>query len=75
MNSPPSSSNQAIGETAGLVWHTLSDQGPLSLAKLVEQTGRNRDLVMQAIGWLAREDKIAIAETKRGKLVSLREAS
>lgn len=73
MSSTATSSIQAIGETAGVVWHALSSHGPLSLAKLVEQTGRNRDLVMQAVGWLAREDKIAIADTKRGKIVSLRE--
>jgi hypothetical protein len=28
---------------------------------------------MQAIGWLAREDKIEITETKRGRILSLRE--
>ena len=25
---------EEVGETAGLVWHTLQDQGPLSYAKL-----------------------------------------
>lgn len=64
-----------IGETAGVVWHALKDNGPLSLAKIVDLSGKNRDLVMQAIGWLAREDKLEIAETKRGKIVSLKEVS
>lgn len=72
-NAGATSATATIGETAGLVWHALKQSGPLSLAKLVEQAGKNRDLVMQAIGWLAREDKIQIVETKRGKLVSLRE--
>jgi hypothetical protein len=71
-NAASSTTNMTIGETAGVVWHTLSDQGPLSLAKLVELSARNRDSVMQAIGWLAREDKIVLTETKRGKLVALR---
>ncbi|HEY2411723.1 MAG TPA: winged helix-turn-helix domain-containing protein [Pirellulaceae bacterium] len=62
-----------IGETAGAVWRALSENRSLSLAKLVEQVGGNRDLVMQAVGWLAREDKIDITETKRGRIVSLRE--
>ena len=61
-----------IGETAGVVWKLLSDHGPLSLAKLVERVGVNRDVVMQAIGWLAREDKIEITETRRGRVVALR---
>lgn len=66
-----SSGVQQIGETAGTVWHTLSEHGPLSLAKLVERVGSNRDLVMQAIGWLAREGKIEITEGKRGRIASL----
>jgi len=64
---------QQIGETSGAVWHALNENGPLSLAKLVERVGGNRDVVMQAVGWLAREGKIDIAETKRGRVVSLRE--
>ena len=62
---------QQIGETAGAVWHALDEGGSLSLAKLVERVGGNRDVVMQAVGWLAREGKIDIAETKRGRVVSL----
>ena len=64
---------QQIGETAGAVWHVINDNGSLSLAKLVERVGGNRDVVMQAVGWLAREGKIDIAETKRGRVVSLKE--
>ena len=70
-----SSAVQQIGETAGAVWHALDENGSLSLAKLVDQVGGNRDVVMQAVGWLAREGKIEIAETKRGRIVSLREES
>jgi winged helix-turn-helix protein DUF2582 len=64
---------QQIGEMAGAVWHALNENGSLSLAKLVDRVGGNRDVVMQAIGWLAREGKIDIAETKRGRVVSLRD--
>jgi hypothetical protein len=68
-----SSAVQQIGETAGVVWHALNESGSLSLAKLVENVGGNRDVVMQAVGWLAREGKIEISETKRGRVVSLRD--
>lgn len=61
-----------IGEMAGLVWKTLDEQGALSLAKLVKNIDAPRDTIMQALGWLAREDKITIEETSRGKIVSLR---
>ena len=63
--------NTLIGETAGAVWRTLDEHGPLSMAKLVKEVGAPRDLVMQALGWLAREDKIAIDDS-RTKVVSLR---
>lgn len=60
-----------IGEAAGAVWRTLHDQGPLSTAKLIKAVGAPRDLVMQALGWLAREDKITIDDS-RSKVVALR---
>ncbi len=62
---------EQIGETAGIVWHVLEDQGPLSMAKLVKAAGQHRDFVMQAVGWLAREDKVIIEENSRGRVVSL----
>jgi hypothetical protein len=61
----------SIGETAGLVWRTLSEGGPMSLAKLVKAVGEPRDAVMQALGWLAREDKISIVEEGHSRVVSL----
>ena len=61
-----------IGETAGLVWNTLSESGPLTLAKLVKQIDKPRDVIMQALGWLAREEKIEIHEERRSRVVSLR---
>lgn len=60
-----------IGEMAGLVWKVLDENGPLSFAKLVKQIDAPRDTIMQALGWLAREDKVTIEETNRGKIVSL----
>ena len=61
-----------IGDTAGLVWKTLAEKGPLSIAKLVKKVGEPRDTVMQALGWLAREDKICITEEHRTRVVALR---
>ncbi len=64
-----------IGGSAGTIWHALHKDGPMSVAKLVETVELNRDLVMQAIGWLAREGKLQITETKRGRILALREQS
>lgn len=60
-----------IGETAGEVWRILDDNGSLSLAQLTKRIDAQRDVVMQAVGWLAREDKIEIEETGRGRFVAL----
>ncbi len=61
-----------IGEMAGKVWRALHENGPLTIAKLVKAVDGPRDVVMQAVGWLAREDKIDIAEERRSRVVSLR---
>ena len=68
----PASHIEQIGETAGLVWHALDGEESLSVTKLVELIEAPRDTVMQAIGWLAREGKISIEQTKRGRMISLR---
>lgn len=61
-----------IGEVAGMVWHTLKKEKKISTARLSRTVDAPRDLVMQAIGWLAREEKVSIEETSRGKIISLR---
>lgn len=63
---------EQIGETAGVIWRLLDEKGSLSMAQLVKQTGEARDLVMLALGWLAREDKITIDSESRGRNVALR---
>ena len=63
---------EQIGETAGEVWHLLADERePLSLAQLAKRIDQPRDVIMQAIGWLAREDKLVIEENGRTRYVAL----
>ncbi len=69
---PPTPHVVSIGDTAGIAWSVLSEDGPMSMAKLVQAVGGPRDIVMQALGWLAREDKIWIEEEGRSRIVSLR---
>jgi hypothetical protein len=61
-----------IGATAGVVWKVLSEKGPMDLTKLVKAVGEPRDAVMQAIGWLAREDKLTFEENGRKRTIALR---
>lgn len=60
-----------IGETAGEVWHTLLEHGQLTFTQLAKEVDAPRDRVMQAVGWLAREDKICIDEQPRRRVISL----
>lgn len=60
-----------IGTTAGNVWQVLNASGPISVARLVKETGAPRDMVMQGIGWLAREGKVAYFDGGRTKRVGL----
>lgn len=61
-----------VGEIAGEVWNLLRKRGPLTIARLVKQIDAPRDQVMQAVGWLAREDKVWIEEQPRSRVISLR---
>lgn len=73
MTTPPSvASISSIGETAGLVWRALSENGPMPMAKLVKAVGQPRDMTMQALGWLAREDKVNITAKGRSHEVALK---
>ncbi len=62
-----------IGDTAGIIWNELKENGPRTLTQLAKEIDAPRDVIMQAVGWLAREDKLSIEEDARGKKnVSLR---
>ena len=42
------------------------------MTKLVKTAGQPRDIVMQSLGWLAREDKISVKENGKNREVALR---
>lgn len=61
-----------VGETAGQIWHALQQKGPLGLSALKKQLGAPDFILSMALGWLAREDKIAIAAEGRSYRVELK---
>lgn len=61
-----------VGLTAGKVWQQLSESGPQTLAQLKKKVNGQSDLVNFAVGWLAREDKVAIVADKKNIRVELR---
>lgn len=65
-------SNEAIGAAAGLVWQALANDGSLTLAAIKKAVDAPADHVLLALGWLAREDKLAFEASGRTVSVSLR---
>jgi len=62
-----------IGEISGIIWKVLKKKGEVNIAQLPKLVNEKSVLVYQAIGWLAREDKIKY-QTKAAKtFVSLTE--
>jgi hypothetical protein len=55
-----------IGEIAGKVWKTLGEREHVNLLKLPMILQEKGEIVYQALGWLAREDKINY-RSKEGK--------
>jgi hypothetical protein len=61
-----------IGHVAGEVWGVLSGQGPLTLAAIKKEVEAPGDVVIAAIGWLAREDKLDFLTAGRTVKIALR---
>ncbi len=62
---------EQIGETAGTVWQTLSQHGPLTFAALMEEVNAPQSLFFMAIGWLSREHKLKIEPADGDYLIAL----
>ena len=62
----------SIGDTAGEVWSYLEKHGRSSISAVEKGAGGSKREVQMAIGWLAREDKIELAEEKRALYVWLK---
>ncbi len=51
----------AIGNVAGVIWDFLDQQSePVNLSTLKNDLSPSSTLLMMGLGWLAREDKLAI---------------
>ena len=56
---------EEIGDIAGKVWKYLHSSGESSLTGVERAVGAPKPVVCMAIGWLAREGKIALRQEKR----------
>ncbi len=64
--------SNTIGDAAGVIWNYLDKNGPSSVNKVTNETGINRNDVQRAIGWLCKEDKLAIEMIGRAETLSLK---
>ena len=61
-----------IGETAGKVWKFLEQKGEANLTQIKRGVKADPNLILQGIGWLAREDKLRIEKKERFITYSLK---
>jgi len=64
-----------IGENAGIVWQALKEQGSLPLTKLFRTTKLTDEQLWEALGWLARENKVTRSDTITGPVYKLGETN
>jgi hypothetical protein len=61
---------EKIGSNAGLIWGALQN-GALELKALKKATKLKNDELAFALGWLAREGKVAFTEKEADLIVAL----
>ena len=60
-----------IGDTAGKIWRILGEKQNINISNLPKILKEKEEVVYQALGWLAREDKIKYHIKERKAFVSL----
>jgi len=65
---------EKVIETAGKAWRYLGQNGQTNVNKLSKAIKEKDEVVLQALGWLAREDKIDYTVKNRRTFVSLIES-
>jgi hypothetical protein len=64
---------QSIGDSAGKVYNFLNEKGEATLSQLKRGVKADPNLILEGIGWLAREDKLRIEKKGRYVTYSLKE--
>ena len=64
---------EEIGHAAGISWQYLDQHGETTLSKLKQGTKLSDQLLLMALGWLAREHKLNLVQDKRSLKISLKE--
>jgi len=65
---------EKVGETAGQIWDLLKKKGEVNMAEVPKLLKEKSTVVHQAIGWLARENKIEYRTADAKIFISLPES-
>ncbi|MBZ0167633.1 MAG: winged helix-turn-helix domain-containing protein [Candidatus Omnitrophica bacterium] len=65
---------EQIMDTAGKIWQFLAQNGEAEITALAKRLKEHNDVVLQSLGWLAREDKICYTQRKNKTCVALVQA-
>lgn len=61
-----------IGNAAGIIWRYLDQHGEMPLSKLKQGTKLSDQLLLMAVGWLAKEEKLNFMKEGRTLKLSLK---
>ena len=64
---------ERVGLTAGSIWHYLTENGAISVAKLIRELPEEEKIIQRSIGWLAQEGKITLDVVDRIETIALKE--
>jgi len=62
---------EKIIEAAGKTWRFLGQNGQTNVGQLAKSLKEKEEVIFQALGWLAREDKIEYTVKNRRTFVAL----
>ncbi len=62
---------QQIGDVAGAIWRVLHKKDKVALSTMPKAIKEKETLTFQAVGWLAREDKIQFQTQGKTTFVTL----
>jgi len=61
-----------IGIVAGEIWNYLEKYNETTFENLKQATGRERDLLIMGLGWLAREGHVILEKSEGNYKIKLR---
>ena len=60
---------EKIGQTAGKIWNILKEHEEVAISQFPKMMKEKTLIVHQALGWLAREDKISYRDRAKGNKI------